>query len=430
MIKNLCRVCVLSCVFFCVPSSWAVLDLELTQGRVAATPIAIEDFQADAKSTQIAASLETIVKQDCQNSGEFRVYLSETKQPVLHWQQVGATALVRGQVNALAFGKYRVSLQVYGLYEQPGHPLTGLLSSEFVTKAAGMRRLGHHLSDLIYEKLTGIPGDFSTKIAYVGVTPSRHGKRYRLMVADQDGYKPQTVLSSNAPLMSPAWSPDNTSLAYVSFEGHHAHIYTQDLKTGKRHLISAAPGINGAPIFSPDGRSLIFVLSKTGQPGLYRYDRLTHVVQAVTKGWAINTEPDWSPDGARVAFTSNRDGSPQIYDVDLSNGLVTRLSFDGSYNARARWLPDGKGFVFMHRDKDGFSIARQDLVTGSVQLLTDPGVNESPSVSPNGRMVVYTTRQGGHDTLARVSSDGRVHSILHQTTGDIREPVWSHASNN
>jgi len=428
MLKLLCRLLVLSGVFLCAPSSWAVLDLELTQGRVAATPIAFEAFQGDAKSQKIAASLEAIVKQDCQNSGEFRVYSSDTKQPVLHWQQVGATALVRAQVNALSFGKYRVSLQLYGVYEQPGHPLTGLLSSEFITKTAGVRRLAHHLSDLIYEKLTGIPGDFSTKIAYVAVTPSSHGKHYRLMVADQDGYNPQTLLSSNAPLMSPAWSPDNSALAYVSFEGHHAQIYLQNLKTGKRQLISAAPGINGAPIFSPDGRSLIFVLSQAGQPGLYRYDRLTHVVQPVTQGWSINTEPDWSPDGKRVAFTSNRDGSPQIYEVDLSNGLVTRLSFEGGYNARARWLPDGKGFVFMHRDKDGFSIAKQDLPTGTVLLLTDPGINESPSVSPNGRMVVYTTRQGGHDTLARVSSDGRVQSVLHQTTGDIREPVWSHAS--
>ncbi len=411
----------------CVSSSWAVLDLELTQGLVAATPIAVESFQGDPNSAQERATLSHVIEQDCQNSGEFRVYTSPKQESVQHWQQLGATALVQAHVKSLSGNRFSVSLTLSGLYEQLDHPLTTLLSTEFVTSKAGVRRLAHHLSDLIYEKLTGLSGYFSTRVAYVSVgEAASHKKRYHLMVADQDGYQAQTLLSSNSPIMSPAWSPDNKQVAYVSFEGHRSRLYLQTLATGKRQLISAQPGINGAPSFSPDGRSLALVLSKAGQPHVYRYDVSTHVLTALTTGWSIDTEPSWSPDGKRVLFTSNRDGSPQIYQVNIADGQVSRLTFDGSYNARARWLPDGQGFVFMHRGEGGFCIAKQDLPSGQVQLLTQPGGNESPSVASNGRMILYTTHQGNHDLLARVSIDGQVHGLIHQARGDIREPAWSH----
>ena len=401
--------------------SWAVLDLELTSGSKTTVPLAINPLSGTASVT-VKRELMNRVEKDLQRSGWFRLLKPDASLEQT-FRERGANALLGGRMTKVASGQFQLELKLNELYGASAGS-NSLMHVSYQVKKSGLRALAHRISDQIFEKLTGVRGNFSTKLAYVTVTYAA-GKyvTYHLMVSDADGDSPHVLLRSYSPIMSPAWSPDGKYLAYVAFDHHRAQIYLQDLSTGKRKRILGAPGINGAPSFSPDGSHLAVVLSKSGSPKIYDLNLLTGKVAQLTKGWSIDTEPAWSPDGQSLLFTSNRDGSPQIYQYTFSNHAVKRLTFSGNYNARARWLPSGEGFVVMHRDRfgRGFRIALQRLNQSGLQSLTKPGELESPSIAPNGQMIVYTKGQ----SLAQVSSDGDVTRRLPSASGQVQEPAWS-----
>ncbi len=425
-------------IFLCSNSS-AMLDLELTQGVAAAIPIAIVPFKGAGIKVPGDETVGQVIKNDLQNSGEFRVVNSAslakgsmTKVNTDNWRKRGVDYVVALSV-APSGDQYRVSFQLLSVYKgvaanqasnQPTNSV--LVDQAFDASASALRNVSHHISDLVYKKLIGVRGIFSTKIAYILV---QHGQgkptRYRLKVSDADGYNPETLLASNEPVMSPAWSPDGKRLAYVSFEGHHSTIFIQNLSNGKRVAVSQLPGINGAPTFSPDGKHLALVLTKTANPKIYVMNLQNKKLREITYGWAIDTEPAFSPDGKKLLFTSNRDGQPQIYEYSLGNSSLKRLSYSGNYNARASFFPDGNSMVMMHRDNGLFGIARQDLQSGQIQTLVQTGDDESPSLAPNGKMVIYATEYGGRGVLAQVSTDGRIKLRLPAQDGTVQEPAWS-----
>lgn len=408
-----------------------MLDLELTQGMTATIPIAVVPFSGPKILVPGDETVAEVVKNDLQNSGQFRVIgpddldrtsVSSQEMNYSYWRAQKVNAVVIGAIHPLGLNRYRIAFTLVNIFGSDNV----LLSDSFSVNAKEMRNLAHHISDLIYQKLTGVRGVFSTKVAYILLqrSPGKADK-YSLEVADADGINPQPLLVSDMPIMSPSWSPDGQKIAYVSFEGHHSSIYLQDLATGGRQRISDAPGINGAPAFSPDGSRLALVLSRTGDLNVYILSLANGQLREITQDWSIDTEPAWSADGKSLLFTSNRDGTPQIYKYSLKNGTVTRLTYQGDYNAKASFLPDGRSIIMMHRDYGLFGIARQDLTTGRVQILTQSGFDESPSVAPNGKMIIYATEYGDRGVLAQVSVDGQIKLRLPSREGVVQEPAWS-----
>ncbi|MCP5414463.1 MAG: Tol-Pal system beta propeller repeat protein TolB [Chromatiaceae bacterium] len=415
-----------------LPVHASTLTIEITQGLEGALPIAVVPFawRGDA-STPPAHEVGGVVSADLQRSGRFKPL--PTSQMLARptrgeevdfrdWRALNVENLVVGEVTPNGPGGYLVKFYLYDVFR--GEQVTGY---SLPTTVRDLRATAHHIADIIYETLTGQPGAFATRIAYV--TSERSGKDKKetveLRIADADGYGPQTIVSSSEPIMSPAWSPDGRQIAYVSFENAQPSIWVQELLTGKREKLTSFKGINGAPAWSPDGRFLALTLSKDGNPDIFVMDIARRSLRALTRHGAIDTEPAWAPDGKSLVFTSDRGGSPQIYKVSVSGGEASRVSFEGSYNARASFAPDGRMLTMVTRVDGQYRIATLDLATRDYRVMSTGRLDESPSFAPNGSMIIYATRVNDKGVLAAVSTDGRVQQRLRLQEGDVREPVWS-----
>jgi len=450
--KNTIRIIATLLLLSLAAKSSAILHLVLTRGVDAAIPIAVVPFAQTniAKTTPVdtamATKISTVVAADLQNSGRFNVATNLDAQHAPHqpsdvkiayWQKQNVNYLVIGSVTATANQQDTVRFSLLNVYKHDGvganpslaNQAPVILSQIITVPAKQLRALAHHISDLIYQKIIGERGIFSSKIAYVLLQrPADKPPLYQLIIADYDGFNPQAILISHQPIMSPAWSADGKRLAYVSFESGFPAIYISNIASGKRRLITRFTGINGAPAFSPDGKRLAVVLSKGEQSNIYVINLLDGKIKQLTHSYAIDTEPSWSPDGHSLLFTSGRGGTPQIYQINLQNKRVKRLTFDGNYNARASFSPDGQSILLLHRgtDTDGqFGIALQDLRTGVLQVLASDN-DQSPSLAPNSSMVIYARQDAQRrGELAMVSTDGRVKLQLPSAKGDVREPAWA-----
>ena len=410
-------------------SAHAALTIEITQGVEGATPIAVVPFGWSGNTAAAPENIAAIITADLNRSGRFESLpdrdliahpIAGAQVQFRNWRMVKVDDLVIGKVTETADGNFSVQFELYDVFG--GKQLT---AATYPSSRADLRRVAHHISDVIYEKLTGQRGAFNTQITYVTTSGSVKNRTYTLMVADSDGYNPQTILTSGQPLMSPSWSPDGSQIAYVSFENKTAEIYIQEVATGSRRKLAAFKGINGAPAWSPDGRQLALTLSRDGNPEIYIMDVANTALRRLTNGAAIDTEPVWMPDGRSIVFTSDRGGSAQLYRVSARGGKAERLTFEGKYNAGADISPDGRKIAMVHGNNGNYRIAVLDLDSGLMRVLTDGPLDESPSFSPNGSMVIYATRAGNREVLSAVSVDGRFRQRLSLQAGNVREPVWS-----
>jgi TolB protein len=396
----------------------AELTIEITGAGEHQIPIAIVPFAGEEKLDQ---RVSTVVAADLTRSGLFRMVGPSNKSPhdprdVVFSDWAGADALAIGSVAQQPNGRVAVKYHLLDTVRQ-----VELVGEEVSTTSNQLRAIAHHISDKIFEKLTGDRGVFSTRIAYV----NKQGHNYRLVVADSDGYGEQTALASTEPIMSPAWSPDGGHIAYVSFEKRHAVVYVQSLLTGQRLLLANFSGSNSAPAWSLDGRQLAIVLTRDGSAQIYLIHPDGSGLHRISFSGAIDTEPCFSPDGQYLLFTSDQGGTPQIYRMAVDGtSPPARLTFGDGNNFSPRYSPDGKSFTYTHMVNGRFYIAVQDFATQQMQVLTEGGWEKRPSFAPNGKIILFANESQGRGILSTVSSDGRVKQKMFPQNGDIREPMW------
>jgi len=406
------------------------LEIDIVGGSASATPITVVPMPYQGAASAPSTDVSAVVAADLDRSGQFRTLPQaqivekptrggEVQFPT--WRALKQDYIVVGRVADAGEGAFRVEYELFDVAK--GERLLGLAMT---ARSNAMRDVAHQMADAIYEKITGVRGAFWTRIAYVTASGLGGNMRYALMVADSDGYNPQTIVRSAEPLLSPDWSPDGRKLAYVSFERGNSSIYVQDIATGGRELVASFRGINSAPSFSPDGRKLAMALSRSGNPEIYVMDLGSKQLTQLTNHFGIDTEPTWSADGNTIYFTSDRGGRPQIYQVAASGGSASRVTFQGNYNAKATVSSDGKKIAVAQGSGNTYKIAMMDRSLGSPSWSTlSPGsLDESPSFAPNGSMVLYAAREGGRGVLYAVSADARVRQRLVLADGDVREPSW------
>ena len=408
----------------------AELLIEITKGSDDAIPIAVVPF-TNRTNQALSADIARIIDANLLRSGDF-VTLPTNKMLSLpdqssdvhfrDWRMLGQSFVLVGQVSADAAGRrFHVQYELMDVYSQKR-----ILGELISASATGMRALAHRIADKVYEAITGVPGVFSTKIAYVTLDiKDDGGSEYRLQLADADGQRSKTLFKGSEPVLSPTWSNDATRLAYVSFETGRPAIYIQDIKTGKRDRVTAFRGLNSAPMWSPDDKKLLMTLSKDGNAELYSFDIASSSLDRLTNHYGIDTEGSWSRDGRKIVFTSDRSGTPQIYEMDLIDRRPKRLTFTGRYNSRPRFSHDGSKVYFVHQSSSDYHIASMNADGSDQYILTDTPLDESPSVAPNGRMIIYATKRNGQGVLGVVSVDGDSKYFLPSSYGQVREPSWS-----
>jgi len=407
----------------------AELTIVITKGSDEAIPIAIVPFGWNGVGA-MPFDVAQVVAADLARSGRFKPMERQDMVSVPtrgdqiqfeDWRLLKSDFIVVGRLQSDAQDRYAVEFELFNV-------LTGqrVHMDRVAATLAGLRAAGHRVADIVFEKLTGVRGAFSTRIAYVSVDGRPPRQSYQLIVADADGANVHVIAAGSEPIMSPAWSPDGASLAYVSFENRLPAIYAQELRTGVRTRVSARSGVNGAPAWSPDGKRLALALSRRdGNLDIYILTLADQSLVRVTEDPAIDTEPAWSLDGQSLYFTSDRAGAPQIYKAAAAPGAkVKRLTFDSSYNARPRVSPDERELAYVTLDNGGYRIGALDLKSGNTRVLTNGTLDESPSYAPNGVMLIYASQERGRGVLAIVSTDGKVKESLAADQGEVREPVW------
>ena len=403
--------------------------IEITRGSDRATPIAVVPFGWQG-GAPLAEDLAEITGNNLRNSGMFTPFdranmLSHpTRAEEIFprdWKMLGVEYVLAGEVTSTGAG-YQAQYHLYNVAREQV-----LLSRTVSGSESQLRDMAHKISDEVFEHITGIKGAFSTKLLYVAAERfSADNTRYTLQRSDYDGARAVTLLQSREPILTPSYAPDGQRIAYVSFESRRPEIFVHYIQTGRRERITSFEGLNGAPAWSPDGKRLAFVLSRDGNPEIYVMDLASKQMRRVTNHYGIDTEPAWLDDNTLV-FTSDRGGRPQIYKQGLNNGDTERLTFVGNYNANAKLSVDGRTMVMVHR-QDGyrnFHIATQDLERGNLKVLTETSLDESPTVAPNGTMLIYATRQQGRGVLMLVSTNGRARSEIPTKFTDLRVPSWS-----
>lgn len=411
------------------PAVPAQVEITITEGSEQALPIAVVPFQPSGDSASPDEDLAAIVRADLTRSGVFNAlppgdYVASPARAnevsFSNWRALGTDHLLVGETSRTDAGDYRIRVELMDVYSGES-----VASKLYTAGPNALRSAAHAISNLVFRELVGRPGAFDSEMVYVQTDGTGEDKEFELIYADADGARPQSILSGSAPLLSPDWSPNGKRVAYVSLSGKGSRIYVQEIATGEREVVADFDGVSSAPAFGPDGEQLALTRSSSGNPDIHILDLASGELEQVTNHYGIDTEPVWAPDGEHLFFTSDRSGGPQIFRVPVDGGEPERVSYEGGYNASPAMGPDGELLAMVRRKDGDFRIAIKNLDKNLTRILTDGRLDESPSFSPNGAMIVYTRVVGDREELATVSVHGRANEALREFDGNVREPAWS-----
>ena len=411
------------CLLFLPAIIEAKLKIEISQGSKDLAKIAIVPF-SDEKQTNVA--LSDLIEKNLTLFGEFKATpknemlsfpSSEDNFFYRDWNILKIDYAVIGKLEEKNNSEFYIEYFVFNV------PLKKLiLRGDITGDISELSQISKVISNRTYKAITGLEGIFNTKLAYI-LNPQK--EIYKICVSDIDGSNEQILFESAAPLMSPSWSSDNKKLAYVSFEKGYPEIYMQDLFSGKRESIKTLGLSNSAPVWSPDNKKLAFVMSMSGNPDIYIYNLRNKKISRHTTHYGIDTEPSWSPNSKKLLFTSNRSGSPQIYELTISSNRIKRITLDGDYNARASYFPNGKDIVLVHGNNGIFHIGTKKIRSRFINTISKTTLDESPTISPNGNIIIYATKNNSQGYLAGLTLDGKSKFTLPTKFGSVREPAWS-----
>ena len=417
-------------LFFLIlsPLSESKLKIEITQGSETLPKIAIVPFRNEILSG--SKSISSLIEANMTLFGEFNSLKKNEMLSYPHseenfyyrdWKLLEVDFVVIGNIDNFNLTNLDINYLVFdvGLRKI-------ILKGDISGNSNELEQISKIISNRAYQSITGLDGVFNTKLAYI-LNPSKNS--YKIYISDIDGSDEQLLFNSSSPLMSPSWSADRKKLAYVSFEKGYPEIYIQDLFTGNRSSIDTLGMSNSAPVWSPNSKYIAFVMSMSGNPDIYLYNLRNKKISRLTRHYGIDTEPAWSPNSKKLLFTSNRSGSPQIYELTISSGRIKRVTLDGDYNARARYFPNGKDIVLVHGNNGIFHIATKNLKSRFINSISKTSLDESPTISPNGNIIIYATKKKTQGFLAGLTINGKSKFTLPVQEGSVREPAWSPLAN-
>jgi TolB protein len=410
----------------------AVVQVDITQGRVQPLPIAITDFVGGSGGdAEVARNISGVVSADLQRSGLFAPidhkafieHIVNVDQPPRFgdWRTINAQALVTGRATRQGDGRIRAEFRLWDVFA--GQQLVG---QQFYASAENWRRIAHIIADQIYERLTGEKGYFDTRIVFVSESGTKDRRVKRLAIMDEDGANVRYLTDGSALVLTPRFNPSTQEVTYMSYAGGFPRVYLLNIETGQREIVGNFPGMTFAPRFSPDGQRVVLSLQQGGNANIYVMDLRSRQTTRLTGDASIDTAPSFSPDGTRIVFESDRGGSPQLYVMNADGSGAHRISFgQGRYDTPV-WSPRGDLIAFTRQGGGGFAIGVMRPDGSGERILTEGFHNEAPNWAPNGQYLMFFRDPGGQSggKLYMVDITGRV-EVPVPTPAFASDPTWS-----
>ena len=433
-------------LFFVIPfKSYALIEVDITRGNLSPLPLAVSPLSIDEtskknfdkilKKKDIGSEISLIIENNLKTSGLFNPLdrdaflqkpdIANLKPRFEDWNLIKAQALITGKVNFID-EKLRVEFRLWDV-------LAGkeMMALAFTTVPSNWRRVGHIISDKVYERLTGEKGYFDTRIIYVAEEGPKTKRIKKLAIMDQDGSNNKFLTLGNELVLTPRFNPTSQMVTYLSYFRNLPRVYLLDIETGTQEVVGDFPGMTFAPRFSPDGKKIIMSFAKDGNSDIYTMDLENRIVDRITNHPSIDTSPSYSPDGKYITFNSDRSKYQQIYIMDSNGNNVKRISFGSGLYGTPVWSPRGDliAFTKLHKGKFYIGVMRTD--GSGERLLTENFYQEAPSWSPNGRVLIFyretkTDEKGeGFSTkLWSIDLTGYNERLV-DTSTDASDPSWS-----
>jgi len=442
-LKLLTIICFL--FLFKTTNSYSLIEVDITRGNLNPLPVAVSplfqdkkskiEFQRELNLDDIGSEISKVVENNLKQSGLFNPLSKDAflqKPDIAHlkprfedWALIKAQALITGKVS-IDNGKLKVEFRLWDV-------LAGreMLALAFTTVPNNWRRVGHIITDKVYERLTGEKGYFDTRIIYVSEEGLKTQRVKKLAIMDQDGFNTKYLTLGNELVLTPRFNPTNQMVTYLSYFRNLPRVYLLDIETGIQEVVGDFPGMTFAPRFSPDGKKIIMSFAKDGKSDIYVMDLENRIVEQITNHPSIDTSPSYSPDGKYITFNSDRSGYQQIYVMKSDGSNVKRISFGNGLYGTPVWSPRGDliAFTKLHKGKFYIGVMRTD--GKGERLLTENFYQEAPSWSPNGRVLIFyretKTNEKGEGFSAKLWSIDLTgyNERLVETQTDASDPSWS-----